>query len=59
MLPALYYPLFTSSMEIDNLFHFSVEERLSSSTVVGSLSYYLSLVPIFSTMVKDATSNNF
>jgi hypothetical protein len=46
-------------MEKGNLFYFSVEERLSSSMVVGSLSYYLPSVPIFSTAVIDATSNNF
>jgi hypothetical protein len=46
-------------MEIGNLFYFSIEERLSSSTVVGSLSYYISLVPNISTTVIDATSNNF
>jgi hypothetical protein len=46
-------------MEIGNLFHFSVEECLSSSTVVGSLSYYPLLVPIFSTTVIDANSNSF
>jgi hypothetical protein len=51
--------LLTSSMEIVYLFYFSVEERLSSSTVVGSPSYYLSLVPIFSTMAIDANSINF
>jgi hypothetical protein len=46
-------------MEIVYLFYFSVEEHLSSSTVVGSPSYYLSLVPIFSTMAIDANSINF
>jgi hypothetical protein len=46
-------------MEIVYLFYFSIQERLSSSTVVGSLSYYLSSVPIFSTMGIYATSNNF
>jgi hypothetical protein len=46
-------------MEIVYLFYFSVEERLSSSTVVGSPSYYLSLVPIFYTMAIDANSINF
>jgi hypothetical protein len=45
-------------MGIGNLFHFSIEVHLSSSTVVGSLSYYLSSVPIFSTMVIDSTFNN-
>ena len=34
-----------------------VEERLSLSTVVGSLSYYSPLVPIYVTTVIDATSN--
>jgi hypothetical protein len=46
-------------MEVGNLFHFSVEERLSSSMVVGSLYYYLSSVLIFSTTIIDANSNNF
>jgi hypothetical protein len=46
-------------MEIGNLFHFSVAQRLSLSMVVGSLSYYPTWVPIFSTAVIDATSNNF
>jgi hypothetical protein len=46
-------------MEIVYLFHFSDEERLSSSTVVGSLSYYLSSVPIFSITTIDANSNIF
>jgi hypothetical protein len=46
-------------MEVGNLFHFRVEERLSSSTVVGSLYYYLSSVPIFSTTIIDANSNIF
>jgi hypothetical protein len=49
----------TSSMEIVYLFYFSVEECLSSSTVVSSLSYYLSLVPIFFTTAIDANSINF
>jgi hypothetical protein len=46
-------------MEIVYLFYFSVEESLSSSTVVGSLSYYLSSVPIFSITAIDANFNNF
>jgi hypothetical protein len=49
----------TSSMEIVNLFYFNIEESLSSSTVVGSLSYYLSSVLIFSITEIDANSNNF
>ena len=27
-------------MELDKLFHFNIEVHLSSSTVIGSLSYY-------------------
>jgi hypothetical protein len=46
-------------MEIVNLFYFSVEESLSSSTVVGSLSHYLSSVLIFSITAIGANSNNF
>jgi hypothetical protein len=46
-------------MEIVHLFYFSVEESLSSSTVVGSLSHYLSSVLIFSITAIDANSNNF
>jgi hypothetical protein len=46
-------------MEIVNLFYFNIEESLSSSTVVGSLSYYLSSVLIFSITEIDANSNNF
>jgi hypothetical protein len=49
--------LWTSSIKIRNFCHFSVEERLSSSTVVGSLSYYPPSMPIFITMVIEATSN--
>jgi hypothetical protein len=49
--------LWTSSIKIGNFFHFSVEERLSSSMVVGSLSYYPPSVPIFITTVIEATSN--
>jgi hypothetical protein len=45
-------------MEIGNLFHLSVEVHLSSSTVIGSLSYFPQSMPIFSTTVIDATSNN-
>jgi hypothetical protein len=45
-------------MGICNPFHFSVDIYLSSSTVVGSLSYYLLSLPIFITTVIDATSNN-
>jgi hypothetical protein len=45
-------------MGIGNLFHFSVEVHLFSSTVVGSFSYSLPSMPIFSTTVIDATSNN-
>jgi hypothetical protein len=37
--------------------HFNDDERLSSSMVVSSLSYYPPSVPIFITMVIDATSN--
>jgi hypothetical protein len=64
MLLAYYYPrslecLLNSSMEVGNLFHFSVEEHLSSSRVVGSLYYYLSSVPIFSITTIDTNSNNF
>jgi hypothetical protein len=33
-------------MGIGNLFHFSIEVHLSSSTVIGSLSYYLPSVPV-------------
>jgi hypothetical protein len=45
-------------MGIHNLFHFSVDLHLSSSTVVGSLSYYPPSVPFFITTVIDATSSN-
>jgi hypothetical protein len=45
-------------MGIDNLFYFSVEVHLSSSTVLGSLSYFHPSEPIFPTTVIDATSNN-
>jgi hypothetical protein len=45
-------------MGIGNLFHFSVEVHLSSSTVLGSLSYFPPLVHNFSTTVIDAASNN-
>jgi hypothetical protein len=46
-------------MGVGNLFNISVEVHLSLSMVVGSLSYYLPSMPIFSTMVIDATANNF
>jgi hypothetical protein len=39
--------------------HVISEESLSSSTVVGSLSYYLFSVLIFSITAIDANSNNF
>jgi hypothetical protein len=45
-------------MGIGSLFHFSVEIHLSSSMVVGSLSYFPPSMPIFSTTVIDATFNN-
>jgi hypothetical protein len=51
--------LLTTAMEIVFLFYFSVQESLSSSMVVGSLSYYLSSVLIFSITEIDANSNNF
>ena len=44
-------------MGIGNLFQFCIEVHLSSSTVVGSISYFLPSVPIFFTMIIDATSN--
>jgi hypothetical protein len=43
-------------MGIGNLFHFSVIEHLSSSTVVGPYSYYPPML-IFLTTVIDETSN--
>jgi hypothetical protein len=39
--------------------HVISEESLSSSTVVGSLSYYFSSMLIFSITAIDANSNNF
>jgi hypothetical protein len=44
-------------MGIGNLFHFSLIEHLSSSTVIGSYSYYPLSMPIFLTSVIDDTSN--
>ena len=38
-------------------YHFAVEKRLLSSTVVGSFSYYSLSVPSFITTVIDATIN--
>jgi hypothetical protein len=54
----LSYFMWTSSIKIGNFFDFSVQEHLSSSTVVGSFSYYPPSVPIFITTIIDATSNN-
>jgi hypothetical protein len=45
-------------MGIGYLFYFSLEVHLSSSTVVGSLSYYPPSVHNFLTIVIDVTSNN-
>ena len=49
--------MWMSSIKIGIFYHFVVEERLSSSTVVGSFSYYSPSVPSFITMVIDATFN--
>ena len=44
-----------SSIKIGIFYHFAIEERLSSSTVVGSFSYYSPSVPSFITTIIDAT----
>jgi hypothetical protein len=40
-------------MESRNLFHFNIEVRISSSTVIGSLSYY----PIWMLISSSRTLN--
>jgi hypothetical protein len=39
----------TSFIVLGNLFHFNVEVLLSSSTIIGSLSYYPTWMLIYST----------
>jgi hypothetical protein len=46
-------------MGISYLFYFSLKAHLSSSTVVGSFSYYPPSVHNFLTTIIDVTSNNF
>jgi hypothetical protein len=61
----LHYSTFFSTFSYTTIWielmekHVISEESLSSSTVVGSLSYYLSSVLIFSITAIDANSNNF
>jgi hypothetical protein len=45
-------------MEIGYLFYFNLKVHLSSSTGVGSFSYYPPFVHNFLTTIIDVTSNN-
>ena len=49
--------MWKSFIKIGIFYRFTIEERLSSSMVVGSFSYYSLSVPSFITTVIDATFN--